>query len=177
MRRQLGRRRILSEGERARALAFLLVGFSSAALGYLAVLHLDRAALFDELSSYQCWIVLASGLGGMVALFLSGDRMGQAGWIGALRAVAGAIWLTFVGALVGGTLCLPFYGTMFGPFIVMVTFMGAPVLTFLWLFNLVGIHVLLGIYQRERDSIFRPPKGAVIDDPAHLKYAIHRRFV
>ena len=94
-------RRKISEGERARALAFLLVGVCSAGLGYLAVLHLDRAAFFSGLSGYQQWIVVASGLGGMVALFLSGDRMGQPGPVGAMRACACAIWVTFIGALIG----------------------------------------------------------------------------
>ncbi len=156
MRQPLRKFRKPTEGERARALAFSLVGASSAGLGFLAVLHLDRSALFDEFSVYQLWIVAASGLGGMIALFLSGDRLGQSGSRGALRGVAGAIWVTFIGALIGGTLSLPLYGTMFGPFIVVVTLAGAPLLAMLWAFNLFGVHVLLGQYQRERDSIFAP---------------------
>lgn len=144
----------ISEGERARALAFLMIGACSSALGYLAVLHLDSTALFEELSWYQTWIIVASGLGGMIALYLSGDRMGQPGRTGALRAVAGAIWVTAIGALIGGTMGLPLYGTMFGPFIIAVTLAGAPILAMLWAFNLYGIHMLMSIYQRERDSIF-----------------------
>ncbi len=149
---------ILTEGERARMLAFVLVGACSAGLGYLAVLHLDRAVFFDGFGLYQTWIVVASGIGGMIELFLSGDRMGQPGPAGSARAVAGAIWVTFIGALIGGTLGLPFYGTMFGPFIVVVTLMGAPMLAMLWAFNLFGIHVLMGIYQSERDTIFTPSR-------------------
>jgi len=156
MRRFLRKKKKITDGERARALAFVLVGVSSAGLGFLTVIHLDKTALFDRLSWYQTWIIVASGIGGMAALFLSGDRMGQSGVQGAIRSVAGAIWLTFIGALIGGTLSLPFYGTMFGPFTVCVTLLGAPVLAILWGFNLVGVHVLLGIYQRERDSIFGP---------------------
>lgn len=144
----------LTEGERARVLAFVLVGTCSATLGYLAVLRLDRASFFDGLSWYQAWLVVASGLGGMIALFLSGDRMGQPGSAGAARAVAGALWVTFIGALIGGTLGLPIYGTMFGPFIVVVTLMAVPLLAMLWTVSLFGTHVLMGIYQRERDTIF-----------------------
>jgi hypothetical protein len=95
-----------------------------AGLGYLAVLHLDQNAFLDEMSWYQTWVVVASGLGGLIALFLSGDRMGQSGTTGALRGLAGAIWVTFIRSLIGGTLSLPFYGTMFGPFIVTVTLLG-----------------------------------------------------
>lgn len=165
-----------TEGERARAVAFLLVGACSAGLGYLAVLHLDQGALFDELSWYQTWIIVASGLGGMIALFLSGDRLGQSGSRGALRAVAGGIWVTFIGSLIGGTLGLPFYGTMFGPFIVCVTFLGAPLLAMLWAFNLLGVHLLLGIFQRERDSIFTPNRMTINDHPESLNIRLRGRF-
>jgi len=156
----------VTDGERARALAFFLVGVCSAGLGYLAVLHLDRNALFEELTWYQLWIVTASGLGGMIALFLSGDRMGQPGAKGAYRAVAGGIWITFIGALIGGTLGLPVYGTMFGPFIVVVTLLGAPMLAALWAFNLLGIHMLMATYQSERDSIFTPERMTQLDHPS-----------
>lgn len=167
----------LTEGERARALAFLLVGASSAALGFLAVIHLDQAALFDRLSWSQRWIVIASGIGGMISLFLSGDRLGQSGIKGALRGVAGGIWVTFIAALVGGTLGLPFYGTMFGPFIVVVTLMGAPLVALLWCFNLLGAHLLLAIYQRERDSIFTPARMSRHDHPESLSLRLRGRFI
>jgi hypothetical protein len=156
MRPLLCRFLVLTDGERARVLAFVLVGACSAGLGYLAVLHLDSAAFFNGLTRYQTWVVVASGLGGMIALFLSGDRMGQPGLSGAVRAMLGALWLTFMGSLIGGTLGLPLYGTMFGPFIVVVTLMGAPLLAILWAFNLIVAHVLMGIYQSERNSIFAP---------------------
>lgn len=162
-------------GERARGLAFVLSGACSAGLGYLAVLHLDHSALFTRMSWYQMWVVVASSCGGMMALFLSGDRLGQAGRTGAMRGAAGAIWVTFIGALIGGTLSLPFYGTMFGPFIVVVTFMGAPMLAMLWAVNLFGIHVLLGLYQRERDTIFSPARMTINDLPETLRPPFHRR--
>lgn len=165
-----------TEGERARVLAFSLVGLSSGCLGYLAVLHLDRAALFEQLSWYQTWIVVASGLGGLLALFLAGDRMGQSGVKGALRGVAGAIWVTFIGALIGGTLSLPLYGTMFGPFIVFVTLLGAPILMGLWCFNMLSIHLLMGVYQRERDTIFTPARMTRPDHPESLSIRLRGRF-
>lgn len=150
----------LSEGTRARVLAFVLVALSSGGLGFLAVVHLDQRALFEHMTSYQMWIVVASAIGGMLALFLAGDRVGASGRHHVLRGMAGGVWVTFVGALIGGTLSLPFYGTMFGPFIVTVTLLGAPVLAVIWVFNLVAIHILLGTYQRERDTIFAPPAAA-----------------
>lgn len=97
MRQPLRKFRKLTEGERAGALTFALVGACSAGLGYCTVLHLDQNAFLDEMSWYQTWVVVASGLGGLIALFLSGDRMGQSGTTGALRGLAGAIWVTFIG--------------------------------------------------------------------------------
>lgn len=166
-----------TDGQRARALAFVIVGICSTSLGFLAVIHLDREAFFNGLSLYQKWIMAASGLGGMIALFLSGDRMGQRGMRGALRGVSGAIWITFIGALIGGTLSLPLWGTMFGPFIVCVTLMGAPLLSLLWIFNLICLHVLLGIYQAERDSIFVPRRMGLTDTPESLTARLRGRFI
>lgn len=177
MRRKLRRTNKMSDGERVRALAFLLVAFSSGGLGFLTVLHLDGNALFEGLTWYHTWIITAASLGGMAALFLSGDRMGQRGVRGALRAVTGGIWVTFVGSLIGGTLGLPLYGTMFGPFIVTVTLLGAPVLALLWMFNLLGIHFLLQVYQTERDSIFTPSRLTAPDHPNSLSVRLKGRFV
>lgn len=170
MRHTTRRKWKLTEGERARVLAFVLVGLSSAALGYLAVLHLDRSALFNELSASQTWIIVAAAIGGLLALFLSGDRIGQTGRNGLLRSAAGGIWVTFVGALIGGTLGLPLYGTMFGPFVVAVTLLGAPILAVFWVLNLVGIHFLLAVHQRERDSIFDYAKA---DQPQRPKMPLN----
>lgn len=169
MHQRLRRSRKMTEGERARALAFFLVGLCSTALGFLAVLHLDRGVLSHGMSWYQTWVVVASGGGGVIALFLSKDRIGQSEQAGAMRSIAGGIWVTFIGAVIGGTLSLPFYGTMFGPFVVLVTLLGAPMLSLLWLFNLCGIHILLGIYQRERDSIFTPPGDGIPEHPHRLR--------
>lgn len=154
--------RKLSEGARARVLAFFLVAFCSGGTGFLAVIHLDQRALFEQMSNYQVWIVIASALGGMIALFLAGDRVGATGRFHLMRGIAGGIWVTFVGALIGGTLALPFYGTMFGPFIVAVTLAGAPILAVIWVFNLIAIHGLMRTYQRERDTIFVPPESTDI---------------
>jgi hypothetical protein len=84
--------------------------------------------------------------------------------------------VTFIGSLIGGTLGLPFYGTMFGPFIVVVTLMGAPLLAMLWAFNLLGAHVLLGIYRSERDTIFTPSRMSQQDHPDSLRMRLRGRF-
>ena len=146
----------LSVGTRARVMAYFLVCASCGAVGFLAVLHLDQMALFEPMTLYQRWIVAASAIGGVFALKLAGDRVGAIGKGAVVRGISGGLWVTFVGALIGGTLALPFYGTMFGPFIVGVTLLGQPVLVVFWVMNLVAVHYLMKTYQRERDTIFVP---------------------
>lgn len=154
----------ITEGARARMSAFAMAGVSSGGLGFLAVLHLDQMAIFDPLSAYQYWVLASSAVGGILALYLAGDRIGRSGTLGFLQGIAGGIWLTFVGALIGGTLALPLYGTMFGPFIVLVTLLGAPFIAFVWVCNLVALHLLMRRYQAERDSIFTVKQQRDVED-------------
>lgn len=173
-----GKKRRISEGTRARVLAFFLVGISSGGLGFLAVVHLDQSALFEQMTAYQTWTIVASALGGILALFLAGDRVGSDDGRRLLRGIVGGVWVTFVGALIGGTLSLPLYGTMFGPFIVVVTLAGAPLLAVIWAFNLVAIHVLMNTYQKERDSIFTPaPSSSASSDAESLSIRMRGKFI
>ena len=163
-----------TEGERARALAFFLLGVFGAGMGFLAVTRLSEGAFFDRgMSLYEYYIVLAGALGSMAALFLSGDRMGRPGADGVLRGLAGGVWVSFVGAVIAGTLALPGYGTMFGPFTMAVTLAGAPILAFFWVANLLAVHVLMANWQRERDSIFVPEGDGI---PRPLRPTHDRRF-
>ena len=78
---------------------------------------------------------------------------------GANILVAGsAILISFAGSLIAGTLALPLYGTMFGPFALAVIFVSSPLLAGLWAFNLFGVHVLMCQWRIERDSIFGSPE-------------------
>ena len=63
------------------------------------------------------------------------------------------VWISFVGALIGGTLALPFYGTMFGPFTLVVTLLNAPFLAVLWIWTLFSAHLMIKERRIERDSI------------------------
>ncbi|KPP92039.1 MAG: Uroporphyrinogen decarboxylase (URO-D) [Rhodobacteraceae bacterium HLUCCA08] len=166
-----------SEGERARALAYVIIALFGAGMAFLAVTQLNDRAFFDRgLTWYEGYIILCGALGGMAALFLSGDRMGQQGPGGTLRGIAGGIWVSFVGAVIGGSLALPLYGTMFGPFTLAVTLAGAPLLMMIWISNLVAVHLLLRIWQRERDSIFVPARMTQPNNPDDLAARYRGRF-
>lgn len=177
--RQRSRNRFrMSDGQSARALAFFLVAVVGIGMGYVTVIRLEGGRpLIEGFTIYERWIVLASGLGAMTALFLSGDRLGQSGPWSIGRAAAGALWVSVVGAVIAGTLALPVYGTMFAPFSLIISLTASPVLALIWAAHLLGIHILMGIYQRERDSIFRPERMLIPDHPDHLRQRLTGRFI
>ena len=145
-----------TDGERCLALAYLIVALFGAGLAFVVATQISGGELLQRsLTNYERWLVLTGGIGGAGALYLAGDKMGQEGLIGHLRAIPAVIWVSFVGALISGTLSLPFYGTMFGPFTLGVTLVGSPVLACLWFANLFAAHILIGAWRAERDTLFR----------------------
>ena len=50
-------------------------------------------------------------------------------------------------------MALPFYGTMFGPFTLVVSLFSAPILAILWITALFSAHLMIKVRRIERDSI------------------------
>lgn len=147
-----------SLGERRMVLGCLITAILGAFLALIVILRLDPEAVFQRaLSSYERWILLSGGIGGAFGVLLARHRLGRSGLADALLGVG---VMTFSGAIIGGTLALPLYGTMFGPFTVGVIFAASPMIALLWLANGVAVHLLLRSWHAERDSIFgaRPPQ-------------------
>lgn len=166
-----------SEGERARLLAYVIIAALGMGLGYLAVLQFnDGRALMMGMSWYETWIVLAAGLGAMLALFLAGDRVGHHGPWTMLRAVSGLIWVSLVGAIIAGTLSLPLYGTMFAPFTLVVTLATSPVIAVIWAVHMLAVNVLMAIYRSERDSVFTPERMTLAEHPDSLSVRVRGHF-
>lgn len=144
-------------GERRFLLAHLATGCFGAALALVVVLRLDPSAMFERsLSWYEWWILVSGFAGGVAGIWLAKDRLGRTG----LRdPLIGLAIVTGLGAIVGGTLALPLYGTMFGPFTLAVIFAASPLIAGLWLANTAAAHILLRSWHSERDSIFgaEPP--------------------
>jgi hypothetical protein len=110
---------------------------------------------------YDIWLVVSGGLGGMGGLRLVRDRLGHPGLPGLWHSLIGAFYATFLAGLIGGSLALPLYGTMFGPFTLAVTLLGAPMLLVMWGVVFVIAHLQLREWQSERNSIFAPRRTAV----------------
>ena len=149
--------RSITEGERRLAVALLCMALFGAAIGLMVAARLGHGGIVTEgMGPYDLWIVLSGACGGAAGLWFMRHRMGLPGLHGAARAVGGVIGVSLLGPVIGGTLALPLYGTMFGPFTLAVMLAGAPLLGGFWFFTLAMIHVLLRDWQDERDSIFRP---------------------
>jgi hypothetical protein len=145
----------LSKGERHMAFAYAVVAICGAIIGYAVVLRLSHGAVLGRaLTAFEIWMIAASAMGSMIGLYLAGDSFGQPGWAGLWKAARASLWVSFVSSIVGGSLMLPFYGTMFGPFTLVVTLAAAPLLGVLWFLNLLGAHGLISTWQKERDTIF-----------------------
>lgn len=158
MRKFIARGRRQSLGERRMFLGCLITAVFGALLALIVVLRLDQQAMFQRpLSYYEWWIVLSGALGGAAGVMLARDRLGRDGVTDPLIGIA---IMTFAAAITGGTLALPLYGTMFGPFTLAIIFAAQPLVAGLWLANAVAVHFMVRSWHSERDSIFgvSPPK-------------------
>ena len=145
----------MTEGERSFVMAHVATAVLGAILAFSAVLRMRQDAFFVQpVTPYDIWIVLSGAMGGAFGLYLNRHRMGQVGPAGMLQALGAIVMSNVTGAVICGTLALPLYGTMFGPFTLFVILVSSPVLCLVWLANQAGAHMLLARYHTERDSIF-----------------------
>tara|TARA_R110002096_G_scaffold229389_1_gene418977 strand:- start:88 stop:609 length:522 start_codon:yes stop_codon:yes gene_type:complete len=152
---RLYRRLDLTRGEQSLVLAYFGVGFFGAAMAMNVVMTLGGvAALMTPFSGYDYWVIFSGAVGAGCGLYLGRNWMGHTGFRGVAFAMIGMLWVSFLGGLVGGSLALPVYGTMFGPFTLFVSLFSAPFLAVVWGCVLFASHLLLKIWRQERDSIF-----------------------
>jgi hypothetical protein len=158
-----------TSGEKRLLAAALAVGLAGGVIIFAIVTQMgDNKALLRSLTGADLWFVVAGVLGSLCALYIGRDWFGHRGLRGTLKAVAGILSISFMGTIIGGTLALPFYGTMFGPMMFGVTLAAYPVLALIWLNALVAAHLLFMIWRREiwcreRDSSFeRLPRSVTV---------------
>ncbi len=153
-----------ASGERRLLAAALAVGLAGGVIIFAIVTQMgDNKALLRSLTGADLWFVAAGVLGSLCALYVGRDWFGHRGLRGTLKAVAGILSISFMSTIIGGTLALPFYGTMFGPMMFGVTLAAYPVLALIWLNALVAAHLLFMIWCRERDSSFeRLPRSVTV---------------
>lgn len=151
-----------TQGERRMIVSYITTGAFGAVVALLVVLRLGEEESFHRaLSLYEIWILSSGALGAMLALRMTRDRLGRPGWRDPALGILGA---SFLGAVIAGTLALPLYGTMFGPFAMFVVFVASPFTALLWFANLILVHFLMRIWHAERDSIFGASMPTPISD-------------
>ncbi len=146
---------VLTDGEQKLVTAYAVVIAFGAGISFVVVSQMSHGSLFTSgMSAYQKWVVFCGAVGAGAALRLAGERMGQSGPNGFARAMGGTLWISAVGSLITGTLALPFYGTMFGPFTFVMLLVGSPMLALLWFSNLLAAHLLMRGWRAEQDRLF-----------------------
>jgi hypothetical protein len=142
----------LSRAERALLLAYGLVVAVGALIGFFTLYNQFVAA--EGISVYRGWLGIGGMIGALLGVRLSRDGFGHEGTRGALRAVFASCVATGLTGVIGGTIALPILGTMFGPWLLVVSFAQGPALLLLWLIALLVVQRAYGLLRDERDSIF-----------------------
>ncbi|MEL6571943.1 MAG: hypothetical protein AAFQ64_09805 [Pseudomonadota bacterium] len=146
-----------SGGERNVLFAVLAVAIFSAILAIDVVesLAADQPVI-QNMTFFTFWALLAGAVGGTCGLLTSYHKyFGYAGARGWLWAFLGGVMVSGIGAVVGGTMILPYYGTMFAPLKLIIVMFEQPVLAVLWVGMVICVHKLIARWREERDSIFK----------------------
>lgn len=144
-------------GERRALMAYAVIALAGAVAAFVVTLRLGRSGMLTGGPGlYDLWVVVAGAAGAVAALWHLRDRFGLPGLAGAGQAALAALILTLGAAIVAGTLILPPWGTMFGPFLMLVSLVAVPILGLCWLAALAAAHLLHKTLRDERETIFRP---------------------
>ena len=146
----------LTQGEKALFASYACAGVAGAWTSYIVTLRLlDRdAVLSSPMGIFELWTFIAGAVGAILAIYLNRRWFGHHGLSGIRFTLVAILNTTFVAAVIGGTLALPIYGTMFGPLAITGTFWASPPILYLWLASLLGANFAYGLYRKERDSVF-----------------------
>lgn len=141
----------LTKGEKSYLFGCVSVVLLTAIMTLVIMAGLDAPyTLRIELSSFVYWVAIAGAMSGGVALYLSRGWMGGAGGLGFVRAIVGSVAVAAIASIIAGTLTVPFEGTIYGPLIVLSTFIAKPLLAAVWFAGMLAAHYLMTILEEER---------------------------
>lgn len=159
MRFKLPSRGQLTNGECALVLSLIVTGLFGAIVGLMTVMRFDEGVLLRRsMTFYEGWVVFSGAVGAAAGLYILRHKIGGHGLRGLLQSLGGLVVVSVLGAVIAGSLALPLYGTMFGPFTLAVILAGSPIMAAVWIANQVAAHLLVQQYHKERDSIFAEPE-------------------
>ena len=102
------------------------------------------------------WLSTAlAALGALLAAIILRESFGRPGVWGACQAIVSGAVATCLMGIIAGTMLLPVYGTMFGPWLIIVTIIVKPWLMVPWSLTLYGFHKARAEYAAEQDTIYR----------------------
>lgn len=151
----MARRLAMTAGEARMMYGYAMAAFFGAVFAAIVVVRLDASAiLMRPPTPYEIWIMVSGAIGAALGVRVARPQLGMPGLSAPLW---GMVTATFVAPVIAGTLGLPLYGTMFGPFTMLVIFFASPALAVLWFAMLGVVHFLAMAWHDERDSIFGRP--------------------
>ena len=141
-----------TDGEIYLGLACTVMAFMGAIVGYeiLSLLVYDNANVFP-INYYQIWAILTSVFAVSISFLCMSQQFGERGLTGIFKAIKGGLIVTFLYSLIAGTLVLPLWGTMFGPFAFIMLFVTKPFIAFIWVGSLLTAHMLMCGWRVERE--------------------------
>ena len=146
----------MTRGERAMLYSYFMTALYGAALCFVTVAGIAHLNGFlVPRSIFHIWVLVAGALGACYGLKACLSWLGHDGVRGWLGAAAGTLIIAFVAAIIAGTLVLPLYGTMFGPFTLLIAIIERPFIAVLWVAGFARVHLWVLEWRHERDSIFR----------------------
>lgn len=146
-----------SEGERGLLVAFVGIAMFSIAIALTTKVQLDTGSILtSDFGRYDAWFVISGLCGGVAGFYLTLKWFGHPGRAGWIRALIGVLVFSFVSSIIAGTLVLPLYGTMFGPFTLLMVLISTPMLALLWTCAILIAHRLVWRWRVERNSLFEP---------------------
>lgn len=145
-------------GERGLAIAYATIAFFGAVVAFTVVNRLGGTGqIIRPMTIYDIWVIFGGAVGAFGGLYIGCVWLGHPGWSGCWKAIVAIPVISFVAALIAGTLALPGHGTMFGPLGLLTTFIANPMLALLWSAAILTAHFRFLLWRKERDSIFNSP--------------------
>lgn len=142
-------------GERGLAVAYVVIAMFGTVLAFLVVNRLGgESDIIRPMGLYDFWIIFSGAVGAFGGLYIGCVWLGHPGLTGWWKAFVAIPVISFVAALIAGTLALPGHGTMFGPLGLLTTFIANPLLAIFWSTTIIAAHFRFILWRKERDSIF-----------------------
>ena len=161
-----------SAGELQLLRAFCVAGIAGGLVG--GFLLFDPLSEQGGMSLYRLWLGVAGAFGAATSLFLVRKNFGKPGTFGAFETAFAGLMATLLTGIIGGSLALPVYGTMFGAWLVIVSIVETPLLLLPWAGALWVMHQAMSTYRAEKQTLmdWEPPEPPTApEDPSPYRGA------